>query len=306
MATMTRAQFAKSLQDGLNAHFGLEYNDFPVEHDSYLDKETSSKAFEEDVLLTGFGYASVKTEGGEYAQDSGQEGWTKRYTHRTVGLSFVLTQEAIEDNRYVDLGTKYARALARSLRQTAEVYAANVLNDGFTGATYLGGDGVALFSASHPTVGAGLQSNILSGGADLAESSVEQLLIQIRNAKDDRGIPVMLRPTKLIVPTAVEFDALRLLQSVQQSGTANNDVNAIKAKGFFGSMPVVVTNLTDTDAWFIKTDCMDGLKRFQRVKQTIPKATVEDTTGNIVYRARERYIEGWTNWRGAYGSAGNG
>ena len=208
------------------------------------------------------------------------------------------------DNRYIDLGKKYARALARSLRQTAEVYAANVLNNGFTGGVYVGGDGVALFSASHPTRSAGLQSNILSGGADLEESSVEQLLIQIRNAKDDRGIPVMIKPTKLITPTALEFDALRLLQSVNRTGTADNDISAIKAKGFFGNMPVVVTNLTDTDAWFIKTDAMDGLKRFQRTARTVPKATVDDSTGNIVYRARERYIEGWTDWRGCFGSAG--
>ena len=307
MAIMTRAQFAKSLQDGLNTHFGMEYDDWPLEYPEFLDESTSEKAFEEDVLLVGLGYASEKEEGDAYAEDSGQEGWTKRYTHRTIALSFRVTQEAIEDNRYMDIGQKYARGLARSLRQTDEVYSANLLNNGFTGGVYAGGDGVAMLSASHPTLSAGLQSNILSTGADLSESSLESLLILIRNFKDDRGIPVMVRPKKLIVPTQLEFDAIRILGSTQRVGTADNDINAIKAKGFFGSMPAVITNLTDPSAWFIKTDIMDGMKRINHAKTATvkPRASVDESTGSIIYRARKRFSEGCTDWRGVAGSSGN-
>ena len=301
MATMTRAQFAKSLQDGLNAHFGMEYDQHPEECTMFLDLETSQKAFEEDVLMVGLGYAETKSEGAAYAEDSGSEGWTKRYTHRTIALSFVLTEEAIEDNRYMDLGKKYARGLARSMRQTKEVHAANVLNRATT-AGYTGGDGVVLLSASHPTQ-SGNQSNILAA-ADLSETTLESILIQVRQAKDDRGIPVMLKPMKLIAAPANEYNAGRILGSKLRSGTADNDINVIRAKGIFGMDPTVITNLTDDDAWFVKTDCPDGMKIFQRTKMVIPKATVDPDTGNIKYIARERYSEGWTDWRGVYGSMG--
>lgn len=303
MPVMTRAQFAKSLQDGLNTHFGLEYDQYPEEYSMFLDVENSQKAYEEDVQLVGLGYAAEKAEGGEYAQDSGSEGWTKRYTHRTVALSFQITEEAIEDNRYMNLGQKYARALARSMRQTKEVYGANVLNNAVD-AGYLGGDGVVLLSTAHPLTGGGTASNTLATPADLSESAIEQILIQIRKTTDDRGLPAMLKATKLIVPPEEEYNARRILGSAQQSGNANNDINAMKAKGIFGNEATVLTNLTDADAWFVKTNCPDGLKCIQRTKMVMPKVTIDPNTGNFLYRARERYSEGHSDWRGVYGSVG--
>jgi hypothetical protein len=302
---MTRAQFAKSLQDGLNTLFGLEYDEYATEFDQVFDVETSEKAFEEDVLLTGLGYASEKSEGGEYAQDEGMEGWTKRYTHRTVALSFRITEEAIEDNRYMQLGPKYTRALARSLRQSQEVYAANVLNNA-TDANYAMGDGKALLATDHPLTGGGTLSNMLSTAADLSESSLEQILIQIRKAKDDRGLPVMLKPVKLVVAPEGEYNAIRILGNKDRPGTAERDINAIVRKGVFGNDPVVMTNLTDPDAWFVKTDVKDGLKVINRTKMVVPKATVDPNTGNIVYRARMRFSEGATDPRGVFGSMGAG
>lgn len=303
MATMTRAQFAKSLQDGLNTHFGLEYNDYPEEFSRVFEVETSEKAYEEDVLMVGLGYAAEKAEGGEYAEDGGQEGWTKRFTHRTVALSFQVTEEAVEDNRYMALGAKYSRSLARSLRQTKEVYAANVLNFATDGAR-LGGDGKTLLATDHPLVGGGTASNMLAVAADLSESSLEQIVIQIRKAKDDRGLPCMIKPMQLIVSPDGEYNARRIIGTDKQPGNANNDINAMRQKGIFGNEPIVMTNLTDSDAWFVKTDCADGLKVFNRLKMVIPKVTIDPKTGNFLYRARERYSEGWTNWRGLYGSTG--
>lgn len=301
MAVMTRAQFAKSLQDGLNAHFGMEYEEYPEEYSRVLDVETSEKAYEEDVLMVGLGYAAEKAEGGEYQEDQGMEGWTKRYTHRTVALSFQITEEAIEDNRYMSLGAKYSKALARSMRQTKEVYGANVLNNA-TDSAVLGGDGQPLLSTTHPLMGGGTASNMLAAAADLSESSLEQLLIQVRKAKDDRGLPKMLRPMQLIVSPDGEYNARRILGSDKQPGNANNDINVIKAKGIFGNDPVVMTNLTDPDAWFVKTNCPDGLKMMNRTKVIMPKVTIDSKTGNFLYRARERYAEGHTDWRGVYGS----
>lgn len=304
MPVMTRAQFAKSLQDGLNTHFGLEYDEYPEEYSRVFQVDKSSKAYEEDVLLTGFGYAVEKPEGGEYTTDSGQEGWTRRYTHRTVALGFDVTEEAIEDNRYMDLGAKYAAALARSMRQTKEVYAAAILNNATDGTNYPGGDGVALLSTAHPLVGAGTGSNTLSAAADLSESSLEDALILVRTTKDDRGLPAMIKPKQLVVPPNEEFNAIRILASQLRVDTANNDVNAIKMKGFFGSMPEVLTNLTDTDAWFVTTDAKDGLKVLNRTPLVMPKVTIDPKTGNFCYRARERYSEGFTDWRGVFGSMG--
>jgi len=305
MAVMTRASFAKMQQDGLNTIFGLEYDDYPTEYDQVFDVSTSEKAFEEDLLVTGLGYAPEKSEGGEYAQDEGMEGWTKRYTHRIVGLSFRLTEEAIEDNRYIQLGPKYTRAMARSMRQSQEVYSANVLNNAVdTG--YLGGDGKPLLATDHPLMGGGTMSNMLSTAADLSESAIEQLLIQIRTAKDDRGLPVMMKPVRLIVAPQGEYNAIRILGNKDRPGTAERDINAIVRKGVFGNDPVVMTNLTDPDAWFIKTDIKDGLKVINRTKMVVPKATVDPSTGNIIYRARQRYSEGWTDPRSCYGSMGAG
>lgn len=303
MPVMTRAQFAKSLQDGLNTHFGLEYDEYPEEYSQVFQIDNSDKAFEEDTLLVGMGYAAVKPEGGEYHTDSGQEGWTRRYTHRTVAMGFDVTEEAIEDNRYMDLGAKYSKAMARSMRQTKEVYAAAVLNNA-TDAGTLGGDGVSLLSTAHPLVGGGTASNTLAVAADLAESSLEDILIQVRTAKDDRGLPVMLKPQKLIVPPQEEYNAIRILASQLRVGTELNDINAMKMKGFFGNRPDVMTNLTDADSWFVTTDARDGLKVLNRTALVMPKVTIDPKTGNFCYRARERYSEGFTDWRGCYGSMG--
>jgi len=305
MGVMTRAQFAKSLQDGLNAHFGLEYDQWPEEYSQVFQQDNSEKAYEEDVLLTGFGYASEKPEGGEYALDEGMEGWTKRYTHRTVALSFEITEEAIEDNRYMSLGTKYSQALARSMRQTKELYHGNVFNNA-TSASYTGGDGVALLSTAHPLMGGGTASNTLATAADLSESSLEQILINIRKVKDDRGLPAMIKPEALVIPPDNEYNAIRITKSDQRVDSANNDTNAMYKKGVFRQMPMVMTNITDTDSWFVTTNCKDGLKTTNRTKMVIPKATVDSRTGNICYRARERYTEGWTDWRGVFGSGGAG
>ncbi|MCG7931968.1 MAG: hypothetical protein N0E44_18200 [Candidatus Thiodiazotropha lotti] len=305
MATMTRAQFAKSLQDGLNGHFGMEYDQWPEEYSQVFVEEDSEKAFEEDQQLVGLGYASEKPEGGEYAGDEGMEGWTKRYTHRTVALSFDVTEEAIEDNRYMDIGQKYSKGLARSMRQTKEVYHANVLNNAFD-TNYKGGDGKPLLATDHPLAAGGAFSNKLATPADLSESAIEQLLVMIRKAKDDRGLPVMLRAKQIVVAPDEEWNGRRILGTVQRPGTADNDINAIRAKGVFGNDPAVMTNLTDPNAWFITTDVTDGLKSMKRTKLTIPKATVDPKTGNICYRARERYTEGWTDPRGCYGSEGDG
>jgi len=305
MGVMTRAQFAKSLQDGLNAHFGLEYDQWPEEYSQIFQQDSSEKASEEDVLLAGFGYASEKPEGGEYATDEGMEGWTKRYTMRTVALSFEVTEEAIEDNRYMALGAKYSAALARSMRQTKELYHANVLNNATSG-SFLGGDGVALLSTAHPLMGGGTAANTLTSGADLSESTLEQVLVLIRKTKDDRGLPAMLKAEQLIIPPDNEYNAIRITKSDQRPDSANNDTNAMKQKGVFKTMPFVMTNLTDTDSWFVKTSARDGLKTMNRTKMVIPKATIDSRTGNICYRARERYDEGWTDWRGIAGSVGAG
>lgn len=304
MGVMTRAQFAKSMQDGLNTHFGLEYDDWPEEYSQIFEQTTSSKAYEEDQLLVGFGYAAEKAEGGEFATDEGMEGWTKRYTAREVALSFDITETAIEDNRYMSMGAKYASALARSMRQTKEVYHANVLNNATSTGEYAGGDGVALLSTAHPLMGGGTASNTLTAAADLSESSLEQILVQIRKAKDDRGVPCMNKPMRLVTAPEGEYNAIRITGSDQRSGSAENDINAIKKKGVFRTDPMVMTNLTDATAWFVITDCKNGLKTVNRTKLITPKATVDPRTGNINYRARERYDEGCTDWRGIYGSMG--
>lgn len=301
MGTMTRAQFAKSLQDGLNGHFGLEYNDYAEEYSKVFDIGTSTRAYEEDQQLIGLGYASEKPEGGEYAEDAGGEGWTKRYTHRTVALSFNMVEEAVEDNRYMSVGAKYARALARSMRQTKEVYACNVLNFA-NDDSRRGGDNVPLMSKTHPLAGGGVASNMLKAQADLSESSLEQVLVQVRTAKDDRGIPCMIKPVQLVIAPGNEFNAIRITDSNLRSGTDLNDINVIKKRGIFQNEPVVLSNLVNAKAWFVKTDCPEGLKVINRTALIKPKVTIDPKTGNFFYRARERYSEGHTDWRTLYGS----
>lgn len=297
---MNRAQFPRGLQEGLNTYWGLEYNSHPEEWKKVFAVESSKKAFEEDQLVYGFGGAVVKPEGSSVTYEEGGEAWTSRYNHDTVALAFAITEEAQEDNLYIQMGAKYSRALAKSMQHTKEVKGAAILNNGFSNT---GGDGVALFSASHPLAGGGTASNLLSTPADISEASLEDILIQIRKAKDDRGIPIALKAVDVIIPPELEFVTCRLLDSQLRTNTSDNDVNAINKKGIFGRDPVIVTNLTDADAWFIKTNANDGLKMFQR-KAVETKMESEFGTGNIRFKARERYSFGWTDWRGCYASAG--
>ena len=297
---MNRAQFPRGLQEGLNTYWGLEYNSHPEEWKKVFAVESSKKSFEEDQLVYGFGGAVVKPEGSSVTYEEGGEAWTSRYNHETVALAFAITEEAQEDNLYIQLGAKYSRALARSMQHTKEIKGAAIMNNGFS---TTGGDGVALFSASHPLAGGGTASNLLSTPADISEASLEDILIQIRKAKDDRGIPIALKAVDVIIPPELEFVTCRLLDSQLRTNTSDNDVNAINKKGIFGRDPVIVTRLTDADAWFIKTDANDGMKMFQR-KAVETKMEPEFGTGNIRFKARERYSFGWTDWRGCYASAG--
>src|SRR5512135_3664612 len=248
-----RANIAKLLYKGVNTVFGLAYSELPEEWPAAFDMEKSDKAFEEDVLATGFGAAVVKEEGSDYTFDDARTAWAARYNHDTIGLGFIITEEAIEDDLYGVTVPKFGKALARSFVQTKEIKAASVLNNGFS--AFVGGDGVAMLSTSHPTVGAGTFANTFSTQADLSEASLEDMLILIRKTKDDRGIPVALRPLRLIISPDNIFNATRLTRSDLRPDTANNDINAIKAKGIFTSDASVLTRLTDPDAWFVKTDC---------------------------------------------------
>jgi hypothetical protein len=303
---MTRSDFKKQLQEGLNAVFGLEYRRHAEKWRQYLDVETESKkAYVEDVMMAGFGAAPVKSEGGGVAYDSTSETYTARYIFETIALAFAITEEAEEDGLYGSLGGKLSKALARSMQHTKAVKAANILNNGFTGGVYVGGDAVALFSASHPVKSGGTQSNLLATAADLSETSLEDMLIMIGDAKDDREIPIVLTAQKLVVATAGKFNAHRILFSEGRVETANNDPNAIKQMGLLSGGMVVDERLTDPDAWFVKTDCPDGLKHIVR-KAIMKKIEGDFETGNMRYKARERYINGWSNWRGAYGTPGGG
>jgi hypothetical protein len=303
MSIMNRASFRKQLQEGLNAIFGLEYKRYPEEWRQIFDVYRSTKSYEEDVLMTGLGAAQVKAEGAGVAYDSGSESWTARYLMETIALAFALTEEAMEDNLYGDIGARYARALARSMHHTKEVKGANVLNNGFT-AGFTGGDGKVLFATDHPLQGGGTLSNTFTVAADLAEASLEDALIQISNWTDDRGIPIAAQALKLIIPSALCFVSERLLATSLRPGTADNDVNAIKSKGMLPQGYAVNHRLTDPDAWFLKTDVPDGLKYFQR--KALQRGMEGDfETGNMRYKARERYVMGWTDPRAAFGSPGS-
>tara|TARA_R110000751_G_scaffold69420_2_gene140968 strand:- start:1436 stop:2341 length:906 start_codon:yes stop_codon:yes gene_type:complete len=298
---MHRANFAKLLEPGLNTLFGLEYDQFDPEWKSVFEANTSTKAYEEDVLLEGFGNAPVKTEGAAISYDEATQQWTARYQHETVALAFSITEEAEEDGQYGSLAARYTKALARSMNSTKEVKAANIFNNA-TSASYTGGDGVALLSASHPTRN-GNQSNTLSTAADLSETSLESILIDISNMKDDRGLRVATIGTRMIIPSAYIFTAERLLESSGRVGTADNDINAIRSGGYLPDGYHVMRRISDSDRWFIKTDVPDGLKMFQR--SAMKKGMEGDfETGNVRYKVRERYSFGWTDWRGVFGSEG--
>jgi len=298
---ISRAQLVKELEPGLNALFGLEYRNYADEAAEIFDTESSDRAFEEEVMLSGFGNAAVKPEGQGVSFDDAQETFTARYTNETIALAFAITEEAIEDNLYDRLASRYTKALARSMANTKQIKGAAVLNNGFN-ATYAGGDGVALFSTAHPTL-AGTFSNTLATAADLNETSLEQSLIDIAAFTDERGLKIAARGTKLVVPSNLQFTSDRLLNTQGRVGTADNDINAIKNMGMIPQGYTDNHYLTDTDAWFIKTDVPNGLKHFSR---TPIKTTMEGDfdTGNVRYKARERYVFGFSDPRGVFGSPG--
>ena len=299
---ISRQQLAKELEPGLNALFGLEYKQYENQHLEIFDKESSDRAFEEEVMLSGFGEAAVKPEGSGVQYDDANETFTARYTHETIALAFSITEEAVEDNLYDSIAKRYTKALARSMAQTKQIKAANILNNGFSSGT--GGDSQYLLDTDHPTIAApsGL-ANEPSTAADLNETSLEAGLINIGNFKDERGFKIAARGMKLIIPADLQFTAERLMKSSQRVGTADNDINALKNMGMVPQGYTVNNFLTDTDAWFVKTDVPNGLKMFERA--AIKTAMEGDfDTGNMRYKARERYSFGWSDWRGIYGSPG--
>ena len=299
---ISRQQLAKELEPGLNALFGLEYQNYENQHTEIYDIENSDRAFEEEVMLSGFANAAVKAEGSAVTFDTANEAFTSRYTHETIALAFAITEEAIEDNLYDRIATRYTKALARSMAQTKQIKAANVLNNGFD-SSFPGGDGKELFATDHPTQSAGSLANELSTSADLSETSLEQAMIDIAAFKDERGFKIAARGLKLIIPSELQFTAERILRSPARVGTADNDLNALSSKGMLPQGYVVNNYLTDTDAFFIKTDVPNGMKMFNRANL---KTAMEGDfdTGNVRYKARERYSFGFSDWRGMFGSPG--
>ena len=298
---ISRGQLVKELEPGLNALFGLEYNRYENQHAEIFDTESSDRAFEEEVMLSGFAQAQVKPEGSGVTFDNAQETFTARYSHETIALAFSITEEAIEDNLYDRLASRYTKALARSMANTKQVKAANVLNNAFN-SSFAGGDGKELCATDHPTI-AGTFSNELATSADLNETSLEQSLIDIAAFTDERGLKVAARGVKMIIPSELQFTAERLMKSAGQTGGSNNDVNAIASMGMVPQGYVVNNFLTDTDAFFIKTDVPNGLKMF--VRSPIKTAMEGDfDTGNVRYKARERYSFGFSDPRGIFGSPG--
>ena len=300
---INRAQLVKELVPGLHALFGLEYDRYANEHEDIFDTENSERAYEEEVMLTGFGEAPVKNEGSAVVYDTAQEAWTARYVNETIAMAFSLTEEAIEDNLYDTLSSRYTRALARSMMTTKQIKAANILNNAFS-SSYVGGDGKELCATDHPTVGNEDQKNELSTAADLNETSLEQALIDIAAFEDERGLKINAQARKLIIPPALQFVADRLLESAGRVGTADNDINAVRNMGMIPEGYTVNHYLTDTDAWFILTDLVNsGLKMFQR-RPLKTSMEPDFETGNMRFKASERYSFGWSDWRAIFGSPG--
>ena len=299
---ISRAQLLKELLPGLNALFGLEYARYGEQHKEIYEIESSERSFEEETKLSGFAAAAVKNEGSAIQYEAGQEAWTARYNHETIALGFSLTEEAVEDNLYDSLSARYTRALARAMAYTKQVKAAAVLNNGFNSA-YTGGDGASLFSASHSLVSGGSNSNIPSTPADLNETSLEAAVIQIAQWTDERGLLIAAKPKKLIVPPALQFVATRLLETEQRVGTTDNDINALKNNGSIPEGYNINNFLTDNNAWFLTTDVPNGLKHFVR-QSLVTSSDTDFDTGNMRYKARERYSFGWSDPLGMYGSAG--
>jgi hypothetical protein len=299
---ISRSQLLKELLPGLNALFGMEYEKYPEEHKAIFETETSERSFEEETKLSGFGTAPVKGEGASIAYDNAQEAWTARYNHETIALGFSITEEAIEDNLYDSLSARYTKALARSMANTKQVKAANILNNGFS-TSFPGGDGKPLFDTQHPLVSGGVNSNEPSTGADLNETSLEAAVIQIAAWTDERSLLIAAKPRRLVVPPSLMFVATRLLETELRTATADNDTNAIRSLGVIPEGYTVNHYLTDTDAWFLTTDVPNGLKHFVRS----PLANSMDgdfDTGNVRYKARERYSFGFSDPLGMFGSPG--
>jgi hypothetical protein len=300
---ISRAQLLKELLPGLNALFGLEYKKYENEHEAIYETETSERSFEEELKLSGFGAATVKGEGTALRYDNAQEAWAARYNHETIAMGFSITEEAMEDNLYDSLSSRYTKALARSMAYTKQVKSAFPLNNGFSGGAFVGGDGVTLFNTAHPLVSGGTNSNTQSTPADLNETSLEAAVIQIAAFKDERGLLIAARPRKLIVPPSLMFVATRLLETELRVGTADNDINAIKTNGTIPEGYSVNHYLTDVDSYYLITDIPNGMKHFVRT----PMSTSMDgdfDTGNVRYKARERYSFGVSDPLGIWGSPG--
>ena len=299
---ISRAQLLKELLPGLNALFGMEYARYGEEHKEIYESETSERSFEEETKLSGFSAAPVKNEGSAIAYDNAQEAWSTRYTHETIALGFSITEEAIEDNLYDSLSSRYTKSLARAMAYTKQVKAAAVLNNGFS-ASYPGGDGVSLFNVDHPLISGGVNSNTPSTQADLNETSLEAAVIQIAAWTDERGLLIAAKPVKLIVPPNLMFTAKRLLDTELRVSTADNDINALKQMGAIPGGYTVNHYLTDTNAWFLTTDVPNGLKHFVR-SPLVNSMDGDFDTGNVRYKARERYSFGWSDPLGMFGSSG--
>ena len=304
---ISRSQLVKELEPGLNALFGMEYSRYENEHAEIFDTETSDRAFEEEVMLSGFGSAPTKSEGGSISYDTATEAYTSRYSHETIALGFAITEEAIEDNLYDQLSSRYTKALARSMANTKQVKASDVLNTAFAAdgaaGTNPGGDGVSLINTGHPLAVGGTFSNRLATDADLNETSLEQSLIDIAAFVDERGLKIAVQGRKLIIPKELQFTADRLLNSALRTATADNDINAIRNMGMIPEGYAVNHFLTDTDAFFIKTDAPNGLKHFERTPISTSMEGDFDT-GNVRYKARERYSFGFSDPRGIFGTSG--
>ena len=306
---ISRAQLLKELLPGLNALFGMEYARYGEEHKEIYETETSERSFEEETKLAGFSAAPVKNEGQAIAYDNAQEAFTARYNHETIALGFSITEEAVEDNLYDSLSARYTKALARAMAYTKQVKAASVLNNGFNG-SYLGGDGVTLFGnnsgstrVGHPLVSGGVNYNSPATGVDLNETSLENAVIQIAAWTDERGLLIAAKPVKLVIPPSLMFTAKRLLDTELRVATADNDINAIKQMGAIPGGYTVNHFLTDTNAWFLTTDVPNGMKHFERVAMATSMDGDFDT-GNVRYKARERYSFGWSDPLGMWGSPG--
>ena len=300
---ISRAQLLKELLPGLNALFGLEYKKYENEHEAIYETETSERSFEEELKLSGFGAATVKGEGSALRYDNAQEAWAARYNHETIAMGFSITEEAMEDNLYDSLSSRYTKALARSMAYTKQVKSAYPLNNGFSGGAFVGGDGVTLFNTAHPLVSGGTNSNTQSTPADLNETSLEAAVIQIAAFKDERGLLIAARPRKLIVPPSLMFVATRLLETELRVGTADNDINAIKTNGTIPEGYSVNHYLTDVDSYYLITEIPNGMKHFVRT----PMSTSMDgdfDSGNVRYKARERYSFGVSDPLGIWGSPG--